>query len=233
MRVLGLAHLAWLMGIATVAVLLSVLCRRERVPTQAVRIVLACGLAACELIRYYTDGLQFPKNLPLNLCNVSAWVAVIACLTLAPAAVEWVYFAGLSGASMAVLTPDMGAHWPPRFFITHGALIVAAIVLTYGRIAPLRAGAVWRAYGQFAAFTISIWIFDGLFAVNYMYLCTKPGQASLFSLLGPWPTYVFGAGAVALGLFWLLWLPARPRTRIPADEIGVYQGVLAEDMADG
>jgi len=210
-HIYGLSHLSWLAGITAASVALSLGCRAKWIPTGTLRAVLICLLAVGELMRYYTDGFHFPDQLPLNLCNITAWVAVIACLTLSPVAVEFTYFAGFVGAGMALITPDMGPVWHTRFFVNHGAIIVAASVLVFGRLAPLRKGAVWRAYGFFALYIGLVALFDWKYGANYAYLNDKPGTKSLLSLLGPWPFYVFAAGAVALALFLLLWLPTRPR----------------------
>jgi hypothetical integral membrane protein (TIGR02206 family) len=206
----GIVHISWLAGITCMAIGLSLVCRRNLVPNQYVRAVLACVLAGGEIMRFFTDDIRFPDHVPLNLCNVTAWVAVIACVTLSPVAVEFAYFAGFCGAGMALLTPDLGTHWPARFFVNHGAIILAGSAFVYGRISPLRWGAVWRAYGCFAIYIGLIGLFDWKYRVNFAYLCTKPRTGTLLSLLGPWPYYVLGAGAVALALFWMLWLPARP-----------------------
>jgi len=223
-HVYGLSHLLWLAGIAAASILLSAGCRANLIPQRSLRAALFCLLAGGELMRYYTDGFHFPDQLPLNLCNITAWVAAIACLTLSPLAVEFTYFAGFVGAGMALITPDMGSVWHPRFFVNHGAIIVAGSVLVYGRLAPLEKGAVRRAYGFFALYIGLVCLFDWKYGANYAYLSHKPGTGTLLSLLGPWPFYVFAAGAVALALFLLLWLPARPRgkpgrLKIPAREV--------------
>jgi len=210
-QIYGLSHILWLTGIVATSIVLSLICLRYSTPRPYVRAALVCVLAGGELIRYYTDWFRFPDLLPLNLCNITAWVAVIACLTLSPLAVEFTYFAGFVGAGMALLTPDMGSVWHTRFFVNHGAIIVTGSALVYGRISPLRPGAVWRAYRCFALYIGLVQIFDWKYGANYAYLNKKPGVGTLLDLLGPRPFYIFAAGAVALLLFWLLWIPARPR----------------------
>jgi hypothetical integral membrane protein (TIGR02206 family) len=217
-QIYGLSHLLWLSGIAGLSIVLARVCRRNLIAQRYVRAALVCLLAGGELMRYYTDRFHFPDLLPLNLCNITAWVAVIACLTLSPLAVEFTYFAGFVGAGMALLTPDMGSVWHTRFFVNHGAIILAGSALVYGRLSPLRPGAVWRAYRCFALYIGLVQIFDWRYGANYAYLNKKPGVGTLLDLFGPRPYYVFAAGAVALLLFWLLWIPARPRGRVHEEE---------------
>jgi len=81
--------------------------------------------------------------------------------------------------------------------------------LVFGRVVTLRAGAVWRAFGMLLGFAALIGAFDAAFGTNYMYLRAKPGNASLLDSFGPWPGYLIVTAVVALGLFWLLWLPVR------------------------
>jgi hypothetical integral membrane protein (TIGR02206 family) len=202
----------WLGAIAALSVVLSILCRRGQISKGALRIALVLLLVGGELQRYFHDGVGFPDRLPLHLCNVTTWVAVLALLTLSPLASEFTYFCGLAGAGMAVITPDMGSHWPARFFISHGGLILTAVVLAAGRIVPIRRGAPFRAYGLFAVYIGLTGIFDWRFGANYAFLAYKPSFSSLIDLLGPWPVYIGTLGAIAAGLFWLLWLPLRPKS---------------------
>jgi len=207
----GADHLLWLGAIAALSAVLSILCRREQSSKIAVRIGLVVLLVGGELQRYFKDDVGFPDRLPLHLCNVTTWVAVLALLTLSPLACEFAYFSGLAGAGMAVLTPDMGSHWPARFFINHGGLIVTAVVLAAGRLMPIRRGAPFRAYGIFAVYIGLIGIFNWRFGTNYAFLAHKPSFSSLIDMLGPWPIYIGTLGAIGAGLFWLLWLPLRPK----------------------
>jgi hypothetical integral membrane protein (TIGR02206 family) len=144
------------------------------------------------------------------------WTAALACLTLRPRVVEFAYFGGLAGAGMALLTPDLWTPWPSYpavyFFVAHGGIVLAVSILIFGRIQPLRAGAVWRAFGTLFGFAVAIGAVNAVAGTNFMYLCRKPKGASLLDSLGPWPNYLVTGGVVALALFWLLWLPVRPRT---------------------
>ncbi len=214
MRLFGLNHIFWLFVIASTSASLALLCRRTTRFNTLVRAALVILLVGGELQRYFQDGVAYPTKLPFHLCNVTTWFAILACLTLTPRAVEFVYFSGLAAAGMTMLTPDMGAVWPVRFYVNHGALIVTACVLVFGRLSPLRSGAVWRAFGCFLAYAACAGTFDWLSGANYGYLRRKPSGVSIISFLGPWPIYIFGLALVALGLFALLYLPARESTRL-------------------
>lgn len=215
MQLFGAVHNALLAAIAGVAVALVLLARRKPQATRAIRLTLGISIAVNEFVwwtfRYSHEGFRFPNNLPLQLCDVTLWAAVIACITLNRSAIEFCYFAGIAGAGMALLTPDLWSPWPTYpaiyFFVAHGGIVIAAIVLVYARIARLRAHAVWRAFGVLVAYALAVGLFNKIFGTNYMYLCAKPKNASLLDMLGPWPFYLAGAAALALSLFFLLWIP--------------------------
>jgi hypothetical integral membrane protein (TIGR02206 family) len=220
MKLFGPIHLTLLAAIALLGVLLAWACRTRRVSARAVRITLGLALAANELVwwafRYSHEGFHFPRNLPLQLCDVTVWMTVAACLTLKPWVVEFDYFAGMAGAGMALLTPDVWTPWPSYpaayFFLAHGGIVVGIGVLVFGGIAPLRPGAVWRAYGGLFCYAALVGAFNAVFQTNYMYLCTRPKNASVLDAFGPWPVYLVQAAGFALFLYFLLWLPTRRDT---------------------
>ncbi len=94
-----------------------------------------------------------------------------------------------------------------QYFIGHGTIVAAALLLVIGlRLAPRR-GAVIRVLGL----TFGLLVLDaGVNLVtggNYLYLRHVPGQHSLLDVLGPWPLYIASAAGVALVLFAILDLP--------------------------
>jgi len=225
-QLFGVVHSLLLLTIAGAAAMLSWLCRGRKVPMRAVRLALGCGIAVNELVwwvfRYSHEGIH-ATNLPLQLCDLTVWMTVLACLTTFPAVVEFAYFAGVAGSGMAVLTPDLWTPWPSYpaiyFFLAHGGVLVACCVLVFGRVAAIRQGAVWRTFAILAVYAALVGAFNAIFGANYMYLCRKPANPSLLDWLGPWPLYLVGGAVVALALFWLLWLPVRPLMRLPGSTI--------------
>lgn len=220
MRLFGVTHLALLAGTLLAGIVLTAICQRRPAARRGVRLAIGWILLINELIwwgfRYSHEGIHLP-NLPLQLCDITLWASLLGCLTLRRAAVEFAYFGGLAGAGMALLTPDLWSPWPSYpaiyFFVAHGGIVIACAILVFGGIAPLRPGAVWRAFYMLLGYAVLVGAFDAVFHTNYMYMCRKPKNASVLDVFGPWPFYLVVAGAAALVLFWLLWLPVRGRSQ--------------------
>lgn len=220
MPLFGLVHVSLLITIVVVAALLTIYVRRRPESAKAIRLILGGSLAGNELIwwcyRYSQEGFRFPHNLPLQLCDVTLWAAVFSALTLAPWLIEFNYFAGIAGAGMALLTPDLWSPWPTYpavyFFLAHGGIVIIPIVLIYGGVVCLRPRSMWFAFAMLLSFAVLIGIFNAITGENYMYLCRKPANASPLDAFGPWPWYLLASNVLALFLFWLLWLPVRRST---------------------
>jgi hypothetical integral membrane protein (TIGR02206 family) len=217
MRLFGMAHLLILVAIVSVAVTVTWACRRSPAAQRSSRLVIGCLLIANELVwyafRYSQEGFRFPEGLPLELCDVVVWITAFACLRLSVTATEFVYFAGLGGSGMALLTPDL---WAPLlsypsiyFFVAHGTVVIAIAALVFGRQVLMRSGCVWRVFGLLNVYAAAVGAFNLVFRTNYFYLCSKPESASILDWFGPWPYYILVAEFFALGLFYLMWLPLR------------------------
>lgn len=217
MTLFGSLHLSLLAIIGFVAVLLPWLCRRGQLPSRQVRLFIGWSILLNELVwwafRYSHEGIH-ATNLPLQLCDLTVWLSVFACLTAVPAVVEFAYFAGLAGAGMALLTPDLWSPWPSYpaiyFFLAHGGIVIAVALMAFGGMIRFRPGAVWRSFGWLAAWAAAVGAVNAIAGSNYMYLCRKPRNASALDQLGPWPWYLAAGGLLGLAIFWLLWLPVRP-----------------------
>ncbi len=213
----GVTHLAILAATVLLAALLAGI--ERRLPPGSKRLRL--GLAAVLLfdtawwygyMAWHGQSL-FPSQLPLDLCDVTLYLTVIALFTLSPAVFDLAYYGALGGTSMALLTPDLWEKFPSlatvQFFIAHGLVVTAVLYLVWSRLARPRRNSVVRAMLALNLLTAFDGVFNWIFKTNFMYLCAKPASASLLDLFGPWPWYIVVTEGVALVLFLLLYLPFR------------------------
>lgn len=215
----GADHLLALAATAALAVGLSRLARRRPGTAGVVRyglaVVLLAGVAAFLLAEWLRGTLTLWDLLPFHLCDFLIFVAAFALATRRQLAYELLYFWACAGALLAMLTPDVAHGFPDRgfliFFGFHGAVVAAAVLLTFGfgmRPAPR---APWRAFLLTNAYAAAAGLVNLALGTNFLYLRHKPAARTLLDYLGPWPFYIIGGDALALGLFLLLGLPFRER----------------------
>jgi hypothetical integral membrane protein (TIGR02206 family) len=214
-QLFGLPHLVIIALIPAIAAALAWWVRGNEGRTRRTRFLLAWVILIVELTwyAYYLERgwFTFPYSLPLHLCDLVLWLTVYTLFTLKPWAYELIYYWGLAGTTMAVLTPDVStqtlSYLTLSFFAAHGGIIVAILFLTWSRQLRPRPGSVWRAFLALHLYAALIALFNIIFETNYFYICEKPTEASLLDYMGPWPLYVLVGDALGLLLFWLLWLP--------------------------
>lgn len=168
---------------------------------------------------------QRAQPLPLQLCDVAIFVAAAALWTRRPLLVEVTYFWALAGTIQALLTPALPQPFPTypyfQYYIAHGGVVAAALVLVVGlRIHPRRWAVAWVA-GITLAYTAFVGLVDGITGGDYMFLRAKPPSPTLLDGMGPWPWYLLGATALGAVLFAVLdapFWPARLRER-PAEAL--------------
>ncbi len=156
----------------------------------------------------------------MQLCDFAWVVATWALWNQARVPTALTYYWGLTLTIQGILTPSLAQQFPdPRFlafWAMHFLVVWAALYLTVG----LGLGPRWREYGFAVAVTVVwavlVFAFDKVVDVNYGYLVHKPGAASLFDLLGPWPSYTFEATAILLAVWALMTLPWARRTQAVA-----------------
>lgn len=211
---LGFVHLALLGAVVVLALALAAVERRVLRGSRWLRVSVGAVLLA-ETIAWYSYqaslGQMTSAHLPLELCDFTLFLVIVELFTLSPAVFDVCYYLALGGTSMALLTPDLWERFPSlatcQFFFAHGVVVAAVLYLAIAGLARPRRGSVARGLLAVNLWAVVAGSFDWVFHTNYMYLRQKPQQGSLLSLLGPWPWYIAGGEAVALVLFFLLYLP--------------------------
>lgn len=215
----GPDHLAALAATATVAAALSLVARRHARGALGawIRIALAVALLAATAATLVAWSRDVPLTvwdvLPLHLCDFLILVAAFALVTRRQAAYELLYFWGCAGTLLALFSPDVRTGFPDwrflSFFVLHGLVVIAAVVLTVGFGMRPRPGAPWRALLVTNAYAAVVAVVNATFGTNFLYLRHKPGARTLLDWMGPWPLYILVADLLAAGLFWLLYWPFR------------------------
>ncbi|HSN90398.1 MAG TPA: TIGR02206 family membrane protein [Anaeromyxobacteraceae bacterium] len=217
---LDAGHIAVLAAVPAVATGLAAWARARPTAAGALRRALAAAVGLHE-ISWYAMALARgwvdpPFGLPLHLCDLVLWATVYGLLALDRRVLEVVYYLGLGGTGMALLTPDLAAalpSWPAvAFFVAHGGVVAAILFLVLS--GALRPGprSWWRAFLWVNGYAALVGAVNAIFGTNYFYLCEKPRAPSLLDLMGPWPWYLVAGEGVALALFALLYLPFRGRS---------------------
>lgn len=213
----GTAHLAGLALIA--AICLAIVLFGRRVQPRAYRSI-RWGLLAliylCEgswqVWMFATGQWTIQGMLPLWLCSLTSWSIPFLLVMRSYRYYEWVYFMGILGASMALLTPDLAIYGFPHFrfleFITlHGAIIIAVVYMTF--VEGFRP--TWKSLLRVFVVTNLYWLFcawvNNQIGSNYLYTRGKLPTPSLLDVLGPYPWYLVSMEVLGIVLCILLYLP--------------------------
>jgi hypothetical integral membrane protein (TIGR02206 family) len=219
----GPVHLVILGAVPSLAVILAALHRRLALGSKWLRLGLATSLLLDTGVFYgymtWRGQLTFPDHLPLELCDASLCLVILALFTLNRTIFDLAYYGALGGATMALLTPNLWEYFPSfgtvQFFVAHGLIVTGVLYLLWSRQARPRPGSVGRAMLGVNIYAIFVGTFDFIYKTNFMYLRAKPQSASLLAFLGPWPWYLAAAEVVALVVFLLLYLPFRAGNALP------------------
>jgi hypothetical integral membrane protein (TIGR02206 family) len=205
------------LGVIAVAVAALVVAAR-RSPGRWLK-VLAIALVIDEvswwvyLLAGGVPGSKLAQSLPLQLCDVAIFVAAAALWTRNQLLVEVTYFWGIAGTLQALLTPDLPQHFPTypywQYYIAHGGVVAAALLLVVGMRLHPRRWAVARVAALTVAYAAFVFVVDLITLSDYMYLRAKPASATLLDVLGPWPVYILSASLIAVALFAILDAPFR------------------------
>jgi hypothetical integral membrane protein (TIGR02206 family) len=222
LQLFSIVHLFIIFLIPITAWVLANWARKNSKAAKAIRFGLGFVIGLNELAWYgyviYQGWFSFPYSLPIDLCEIVLWLTVFTLFKIKQWSFDLIYYWGLVGTGMAVLTPDIGAYFPSyisiKFMFAHGCVVLAILFLAWSKRARPSKGSCWNALLWINVYACAMGIFNLIFKTNYFYLCQKPASGSLLDYLGPWPIYLIAGDLIGLILFVLLYLPFRRRQAI-------------------
>lgn len=152
---------------------------------------------------------------PLFLCDVVAIVLGIAMLKKSQRLTEVGYAWGMAGTLQGLITPVMKYDFPSLeyfcFFIQHGGVPIAAILLIWGYGLHPQKGAYGRIWLWTWGYLFTTMTLNFILGTNYGFLNEKPPVPTAFDLLGDYPWYLLSLHGVAAVVYFLLLLPFKKK----------------------
>jgi len=212
----GKQHLCVLTLILSCMILLPILKRRGIAPgkIKIVAYILAGILLIIKIgepIYRLSEGEAWQTQLPIQMCDIGAFLICIFLFKQKKLLFELSYFWALGGGIQAALTPDLKYGFPHTdflfFFITHGlAMIYVIYAVVMFEYRPYLSS-ILRTFYATIIFALLITPVNLILDENYLFLRAKPEGQTLLSFLGPWPWYIVSLTAVSLIIFFVYYSP--------------------------
>ena len=202
--------MAFFVAVFVALVVLRPPARRRRAVPARVRGADAVRLIPLQTLQLLPSDFTLGTSLPLQYCDLTWMVAVVALWTRSWWAVALTFYWGLTLTVQAIVTPSLGQEFPdPRFFMYWGMHFLS--VWAAGWLAASGSGPTWRGY-RLAVVVTAVWagvvmVFNEATGTNYGYLNRKPPGASLLDLMPDWPFYVLIEIVLVIGIWALLTWP--------------------------
>jgi len=220
----GLYH--WLaMGFFMVLALAIIVFRKAIRSSGKERILLATSTiiaiffeVSLHIAEYFSKPFhEFVRSaIPLELCAITLWLAVILCVTRKHFVFELLYFWGLGAVASLLFADDYGAG-PDRFryyqyFSTHGYTVLVIVYFAAVRGYRIRFRSLVKAVGILFPITLAVRFVDLAFSgkpweFNYMFLLSPPDVSTPIENFGSGWSYYFAFIALSTVLMLVAWLP--------------------------
>ncbi len=158
-------------------------------------------------------GREWKEILPLQLCDFAAWAIVVYFIWGYKFAFNCAYFWGVSGAGMAILTPNAHFAFPSPDYLVHqyGHVIVllgVSIAMTLCRARPFQED-IAKVFSFTAACLLPVYGINYVLGppANYWFLNHKPSGENVMQWLPPEPFHT--AALIPMTLFFcvVVYLP--------------------------
>ncbi len=166
------------------------------------------------LLQYwYVSTSQWKKeySLPLQLCDFSIFASALLLVTGNRKVFEIVYFTGIGGGLIAVLSPELWLGFPHfrfyHFFAVHAALLWTGIyfIAVKNYIPSLKS--LIRYFVFLNLFGAFVFCMNIVLDANYMFISKPTYNDTVLNHLGPYPWSLLSMEGLALLMGLILCLP--------------------------
>lgn len=144
---------------------------------------------------YLAGDWNTATDLPLHLCGISGIIcAVLPFLKRKQALFDFVFYTGIIGGVMSMLTPQMNSYDGSQFvyieyYVRHSIILVMPIYLLQNYGMELSKKSMVKTFMNLNILLAIIMPFNFYVGGNYMYLA-EPPQVKNPLVIGEWPYYV-------------------------------------------
>jgi len=168
-------------------------------------------------LRSYSMGdWNTATDLPLHLCGISGLIcAILPFLKRKQLLFDFVFYTGIIGGIMSMLTPQMNSYDGSQFayleyYVRHSIILVMPIYLLQNYGMELTKKSMMRTFITLNVLLAIIMPFNFYVGGNYMYLA-EPPQVDNPLVIGQWPYYVLWFEVFMIVLLLLLFYLSKIR----------------------
>lgn len=157
-------------------------------------------------------------DLPLHLCGISGLIcAILPFLKRKQVLFDFVFYTGIIGGIMSMLTPQMNSYDGSQFayleyYVRHSIILVMPIYLLQNYGMELTKKSMIRTFIALNVLLVIIMPFNFYVGGNYMYLA-EPPQVKNPLVIGEWPYYVLWFEVFMIVLLLVLFYSSKIRLR--------------------
>jgi len=170
-------------------------------------------------LRSYSIGdWNTATDLPLHLCGISGLIcAILPFLKRKQILFDFVFYTGIIGGIMSMLTPQMNSYDGSQFayleyYVRHSIILVMPIYLLQNYGMELTKKSMMRTFITLNVLLAIIMPLNFYVGGNYMYLA-EPPQVENPLVIGEWPYYVLWFEVFMIALLLLLFYSSKIRLR--------------------
>lgn len=167
---------------------------------------------------YLMGDWNTATDLPLHLCGISGLIcAILPFLKRKQVLFDFVFYTGIIGGIMSMLTPQMNSYDGSQFayleyYVRHSIILVMPIYLLQNYGMELTKKSMIRTFIALNVLLAIIMPFNFYVGGNYMYLA-EPPQVKNPLVIGEWPYYVLWFEVFMIVLLLVLFYSSKIRLR--------------------